>query len=330
MIALRDVTARRAPRNLEKTTVSLGAGVHAALGRDEDGVPLFLALLAAAVPCRSGSATLEGDAVGSRAARQKTAYVPEDATLPDGLRVDEAFALASRLRGEPVTKADARLAVLGLESLRKRPVRSLSREERRSVALAEALSSTRVRLVLVDEPRVGIDPRASMFLASAFRARADAGVAIVFSTASPRDAEALGTTMLVFDRGTLVATVRANDARALARSQAARMRIAVDDARRLLAALARETVLATIAVEGASVVVSGPSLEEVAAAVGRAVRLAAVDVRELRPEPASLDELRAAIAGDAAGAYRAAFDKAYARESGPGARTNEVRKEATP
>jgi hypothetical protein len=60
------------------------------------------------------------------------------------------------------------------------------------------------------------------------------------------------------------------------------------------------------------VVASGTSLADVASAVARAAHRARVDVQAIVPEASSLDETRAASAGDVAGAYRYAYDRARA------------------
>ena len=55
--------------------------------------------------------------------------------------MDDYLCLASRLRGEPPSAPEERLAVLGVASLAQRRIRALSHEEARTVALVEAVTS---------------------------------------------------------------------------------------------------------------------------------------------------------------------------------------------
>jgi len=57
MTKLNAVTARAAPIVLSSLSLSLGSGVHALLGRREDGVALVLDVMAARSPRRAESAT---------------------------------------------------------------------------------------------------------------------------------------------------------------------------------------------------------------------------------------------------------------------------------
>ncbi len=182
MIRLSDVSTRRAPFAHGRLTLAWGPGVSCILGSPEDGGPLLLALIAGRAPCRTGTIrVLEGDPADPRV-RQRVAYVPLQPWLPDALRVDEALALAATLRAEPLRDASARLAVLGVATLAKREVRSLSRDEARAVSLVEGLTSSRVRMVLVEEPLVAIDPRAAARLPDVLRAKGRAGDGVVFTT----------------------------------------------------------------------------------------------------------------------------------------------------
>ena len=201
MIRLTGVSARRRPLALAGVTAAWEAGVHSLLGARVDGGPLLLALIAGAARARAGSLqVLDGDPADA-AVRARVAYVPLDVALPEALRVDEALSLAAALRGEPVRAPAERLAPLGLEALAPRRVRSLSWAEARGVALAEALTSTRVRVILVEEPLVSMDPRACRRIAEELRARGDAGCAVLVDTASPRDAAEVATDHLLLRGG---------------------------------------------------------------------------------------------------------------------------------
>ena len=136
---------------------------------------------------------------------------------------------------------------------------------------------------------------------------------MVVATASTREAAELADDHLTFDRGALVKRAPSGDLVALQGPGGAQIRILASppDARALVASLSSEADITSMSADAdGMIVVSGHELLSLATAVGRAIRRAGVDVEMIRPEPLPLDELRAATAGDIAGAYRAAFERA--------------------
>lgn len=314
-IKLHNVSARAAPLTVAPLTVELGAGVHALLGTQADGVGLLLGALAGMHPLRSGRVEILGGDLASEAVRKQIGYVPLDLKLPDPWTVEETLRAADAIRGEPERDQAPRLAVLGLAPLARRRAKTLSGEEARAVALCEALTSTRVRVLLLEEPFAKMDARAAAAFPSILRERARAGACVVVATASTREAAELAEDHLTFDRGALVKRAPSSDLVALEGAGGARIRIMATpaDARAVVASLSSEADIASIAAESdGMILVTGRELLSLAAAVGRAIRRAGVDVEMIRPEPLPLDELRAATAGDVAGAYRAAFERAAA------------------
>jgi ABC-2 type transport system ATP-binding protein len=284
VIALDGVAARRRPLALASVSVEWGPGVHAVLGGREDGGELLLALIAGAVRPRSGRVTVLDGIPDDPAVRKRVSMVLLDPALPDALRVDETMALAAAVRGEPPRAASERLGVLGVESLATRPVRSLSLPEARAVALAEGVTSSRVSVLLVEEPLLSIDPRAAALLPQRLRARGADGCAVVVLTASARDASELADDHVILRRGAISA--RADAVEALSSgSQAGALRVVARDshgARALVAALAREDDVDGVAQDGTSVVAHGRDAVNLARTVGRAIVGANVDVAEMR------------------------------------------------
>ena len=313
MIELEGALGRVPPVALAPLTVRLDAGTHALLGGKGDGPSIVLALVAGHLRLRGGSVRVLGLPAGDARVRRSVAYVPLDAVLPGPMRVDEALAAAAAIRGEPARSAASRLDGFGIGALARRTVRSLSREEVRAVALAEALTST-AKIVLVEEPLAWLEPQALGAVAEALRTRAQEGACVVVATGSTRDARTLADDVLTFDRGTLVRRAPASDPLALAGPRGASVRAVSSDAKRLAAALAGEPAARDVGVEGDVVVARGAEVVTLAAAIARVALREGIAIEALRPELLRDDELRAAIAGDTAGAYRAAYERAV----GPG------------
>jgi ABC-type multidrug transport system ATPase subunit len=309
VIELTSVLARVPPVALHSLTVQLGAGAFALLGGRADGPSIVLGAVAGRLAFRGGSARVLGFPPGDPGVRKSIAHVPLEVALPAPLRVREALALASRIRGEPGREARVRLEPFGIDALAERTVHSLSREEARAVAFAEALTST-ARVLLLEEPLAAVDSRALGAIADALRARARAGACVVVATGSTRDARTLADEVLTFERGHLLRRAPATDPLVLAGPRGANVRVVASDAKRLATALSAEDAVRTVAVEGGVLVAGGTDVVSVAAAIARAAWREKISLDLLRADLLREDELRSAIAGDTAGAYRAAYERA--------------------
>jgi ABC-type multidrug transport system ATPase subunit len=285
MIQVEGLTARtsRAPRaQLGPVTFALDkGGRYALVGAPVDGVELLLAVLAGSVPPRKGSVRVAG---APAAHGPSVAYAPFTPDLPGVLDVDDFLRLASSIRGEPAASAEERLAVLGVASLARRRIGTLTFEESRTVALTEALTS-RAQLLLLAEPLATLDPRAAARVAPALLARAESGVTVVLTTASREDARALCGEWLRFDRGKL--TLRTTDEdewSPLPGAHGARLFIRSEGARYLLAELAADPTIQTVRAEGVELVVTGRDPVVMATAVATAARRANAELDLLRFE----------------------------------------------
>jgi len=287
VIETKQLVARRDRVDLRATTLSLGAGRHALLGRREDGPSVLLGCFAGVVRARRGEVRVLGGAPSSAAVRARVGFIPLALELPDVLRVDETLALARRIRKNAPVSAAALLAPLGLEGLERRRVSSLDAGEARAVALAEALGSPSVTVILIEEPFVAMAPSAAAILPSALAARKNA--CIVVATASAADAARVADDFALFDEGKLVRIVTERPLRA-ARDRT-RVLVAADDVRALAAELAKRPEVEHLELSARAVVVSGTDASALAAAINAAVVEAGANVRRIEPEPPTLEEL---------------------------------------
>lgn len=297
--------------DVQALTVSLRAGVHAFLGRPEDGAGAALAGLAGVLPARRGRVRIHGK--DPREVRARVAYVGLEVTLPDALRVREVLEVAAAIRGEAARDPKAILGPLRLDGLAERPVKTLSAAEARAVAVAEALASTVVDVLFLEEPFFRFDAGAAATLLPALRAKKGC---VVVATASTRDAGLFASDYLLFDRGRALQTASLADARGRFGAGKVRYRVIASDARSLLARLAEQDV-PRIALDGDAIVIEGDHAEALAKALGRAIVQSGVDVRHMAPDVPPLDELRANVAGDLAGIYNAAMARAAAKAAPP-------------
>lgn len=298
------------PSLLKGVTLAWESGVLAILGTPADGTIALLEAAAGLTKVRGGTVAIAGHPPA--ASRTRIAYVPLVSALPDALRVDEVCDLAGQLRGEAAQTPASRLAVLGLEALAPRRVRSLSAGESRAVSLALALSS-KASVLLVDEPLVGLDGSAPARVIEALRARATAGAAVIVTTASVRDATRLGDQLGVLTQG-VYANLPAS--RAHISASGAKLRVVIGaesatDVAPFVAALSREAAVASVETAtylgtrilhaAVAVVVSGAELLEVARAVATAAAQSEAKVLAIESAVQSLASLRGPAVSPEAG-----------------------------
>ena len=312
MISLEEVATRRSPLALANLSLAWGPGVHALVGGSGDGGSLVLAVVAGATRLRSGRVRVLDGAPTDTGVRPRIAFVPLHPALPAAMNVTEVLALGAAIRGEPERGAEERLRTLGIEALARRAVSTLSAEEARAVAMVEAVTSTFVRVLLIDEPFVTLNPRAVTRLPDVVRARAAEGSAVVIATSSVRDAGEIADDHVLLRAGAVVGRAASLDALAGFAPQGALLRILAEDARGLAAALAREEGVEAVARRGAAVVARGRDAVELARAAGRAIVASGAKVTEIRIQHPSLEEARSAAAGVEAATYESALDRTRA------------------
>lgn len=132
------------------------------------------------------------------------------------------------------------------------------------------------------------------------------------ATASVRDAGVLADDHLLLRQGALVGRTPSLDLLSDLTPSGARLRVVASDPLALVTALAKEADIETLARRDGFVLARGPDATRLAAAVGRAVVSSGVDVVEMRLDPLTLDEARAAAADTTQATFEAARARALA------------------
>jgi heme exporter protein A len=172
----------RVLRGVEATFAS--GTLHVIEGPNGSGKSTLLGLLGGRTEPTSGRTFLrskDGDASGA-SLRRRVGWLGHELGLYPDLTAFENVALHAELRGLSSQSAWAEGAkALGIDAVRSRRVRELSRGQRQRVALVRALVG-RPAVLLLDEPSTGLDASATDLLLSVLGTLRDEGLVVVVVT----------------------------------------------------------------------------------------------------------------------------------------------------
>ena len=185
--------------------------VFGLLGPNGAGKSTTVGMLTTTIVPTAGTARLAGhDVVRSPLlARSVSSVVFQEAVVDAGLSGLANLELHTRLWGVPAEQSRRRIDelahALGLSELLERPVSSYSGGERRRLEIARALTSA-PRVLFLDEPTVGLDPRIRhelLDVIAGLRAREE--LTILLTTHYLDEAQRLCDRVAIIHRGSVVA-----------------------------------------------------------------------------------------------------------------------------
>ncbi|MGQ9606286.1 MAG: ATP-binding cassette domain-containing protein [Thermogutta sp.] len=189
---------------LQDVSVQIPPGAITGLvGPDGAGKTTFLRLAAGLlVPTRGRITVLGADTRHDLAFRDDLAYMPQKFGLYEDLTVLENLLLYARLRGIPRAERrasiDRLLAFTGLASFQRRLAGNLSGGMKQKLGLACSML-TRPKVMLLDEPGVGVDPVSRRELWKIVCEQRDQGVGIVWSTPYLDEAEKCDQVLVLYE-----------------------------------------------------------------------------------------------------------------------------------
>jgi ABC-2 type transport system ATP-binding protein len=197
---------------LDGLSLQVAAGeVVGLLGPNGAGKTTTLAVLATLRRAEGGTAEVGGfsTATGARSVRRLLGLVPQALAVYPTLTAAENLIFFARVlglrRAQARAAAERMLELVGLEDRRNDVVATFSGGMQRRLNLACGLLHA-PRVVLLDEPTVGVDPQSRERIFAAVRAQAAAGAAVLYSTHYLEEAERLCDRVVLIDHGRLIAT----------------------------------------------------------------------------------------------------------------------------
>ena len=212
MLEAQGLTRRYGPLiALDHLDLTIEAGqIFGLLGPNGAGKTTTLKLMTGLLRPSAGTVRVAGlDLLDRpREARRLIGYVADEPYLYEKLSPEEFLRFSAEIYGVPPAEIAGRTARLlrlfDLEPQGSKLIEGLSHGMKQKVALAGALIHE-PRVLFLDEPTVGLDPRGARTLKALLRRLADRGVTIVLSTHILEIAERLCDRVAILDRGRLAA-----------------------------------------------------------------------------------------------------------------------------
>lgn len=184
----------------------IGAGeIVGLLGPNGAGKTTLIKILTGYLQPDSGQATIDGLDVLTHPleVQARIGYLPENAPLYPELSVQAYLKMMADLRQVPPEQLQARISeavfATGLSEHLTRPIGQLSKGYRQRVGLAQAILH-QPRLLILDEPTVGLDPTQIVEIRHLIRRLAQHST-VLFSTHILPEVEALCDRVLILMRG---------------------------------------------------------------------------------------------------------------------------------
>jgi ABC-2 type transport system ATP-binding protein len=201
---------------VEDLTLSIADGeTYGLLGPNGAGKTTAISMVAGVLEPDGGDIAVAGEPAGVRIARTKrlVGYVPQEIAVYPDLTARENLRFFARLygmsRAERRTRTEEVLATIGLQERAGERVSTYSGGMQRRLNIGIGLLH-RPRLLILDEPTVGVDPQSRNAILASVEALSADGMAVLYTTHYMEEAQRLCDRIGVLDQGKLIAegTVR--------------------------------------------------------------------------------------------------------------------------
>jgi oleandomycin transport system ATP-binding protein len=275
--------------------------VFGLLGPNGAGKTTAVRILATLLRPDGGHAAVCGHDVLTHAhqVRQLTGLTGQYASVDDTLTGLENLILIGRLTGQSRAESRARardlLAAFRLTEAGDRAAKTYSGGMRRRLDLAASLV-TRPRVLYLDEPTTGLDPRSRNEMWEVVRGLTATGVTVLLTTQYLEEADQLASELAVIDHGTVIATGTPEELKARTGALTLSVRPADPADVPVVTAVVAGIIHAEPVVSNTTVTAPVGGEDVMPAVVGR-LQEAGVRVAELTLRTASLDEVFLSLTG---------------------------------
>ncbi|MBB3675150.1 ATP-binding cassette domain-containing protein [Modestobacter versicolor] len=293
-------------RAVDGVDLAVPAGsVYGVLGPNGAGKTTTIRMLATLIAPDAGSAQVLGHDIVHEAdtVRGLVSLTGQLASVDEELTGRENLVLLGRLLGysRPAARdrADELLEAFDIAEAGGKLVKHFSGGMRRRLDIAASIVVT-PRLMFLDEPTTGLDPRSRNQVWEIARALVAEGTTILLCTQYLEEADQLADGIAVIDRGRVIAEGTPGHLKASVGTGSLRVRL-LDPARRGEAAGVLERVIGPVVLEAEPAALSAAGADPAQAAIGVAeLARAGIPLAHFSLEQPSLDEVFLALTGHAA------------------------------
>lgn len=195
---------------VDGVSFEISAGeVFGLLGPNGAGKSTTMTMLCGLLPVTSGRIMLDGRNIeaGSRKARQSLGYVPQDLAIYPDLTAEENLSFFGSLYNLSGTRlrqrVDQALSQAGLATRRNDAAGTFSGGMKRRLNFAASVLH-RPRLLILDEPTVGVDPQSRTHLLDCVRTVQQQGAAVIYASHYMDEVHAICSRVAVMDHGKIL------------------------------------------------------------------------------------------------------------------------------
>jgi ABC-2 type transport system ATP-binding protein len=199
-----------ATRAVAGVSFSVAAGeIMGLLGPNGSGKTTIMRVLTGFFPPSEGRVTIDGLDVEEHplAVRERIGYLPENVVLYPDLTVRRFLSFCAEVKGVPAavraSRLDEVLVACGLTEVAGKVIGKLSKGYRQRVGIAQAIVH-RPRVLVLDEPTVGLDPRQVVEIRALIRSLAGS-TTILLSTHILPEASMTCQRVMIIDYGRIIA-----------------------------------------------------------------------------------------------------------------------------
>jgi linearmycin/streptolysin S transport system ATP-binding protein len=194
---------------LDGATCSLREGeLLALLGPNGAGKTTLIRAISGRVALDAGEIRLFGTPLSGAATPSELGIVPQELAIYPSLTARENLQAFGRLQGlstrDVAERVEWALAVTALEDRADEPIKAFSGGMKRRLNIACGVIH-RPRVVLLDEPTVGVDPQSRERIYDMLSELTRAGVSLLLTTHHLEEAEARCTRTVIIDHGKVIA-----------------------------------------------------------------------------------------------------------------------------
>lgn len=190
-------------RTLNQVSLSVARGERVALvGHNGAGKTTLMKAVLGLWPLDEGEVSILGEPPGSRAAQERTAYLPENVSFHPALTGREVLQMLASIRKDSAS-VERLLERVGIADAASRRIGTYSKGMRQRLGLAQALLA-QPRLAVLDEPTSGLDPVSRNDFYKLVDELAGNGTAILISSHALTELEAKTDRIAILRNGHLV------------------------------------------------------------------------------------------------------------------------------